>query len=670
MIVKKMKRTVINKPKAAMISGLVDYILAAKDDQGREKLVYSGSCNFITTTAAGQKAEMIALAQESVQSKMPVTHWMLSWDENEIPDNAQVDEAVALFLERMELKDHQAMYALHGNTENYHVHILVNRVHPYTEKVIQPHHGFDLEAAHRTIAEIEFRQGWHTHRNARYYVAGNGKMYRRAREIFSPKTKAADMERATGEKSLQRIARDRGEYIMQNAASWRELHEGLAAVGLRYEKKGSGAVIGLGEEYVKASSVNRALTLARLEDRLGSFEQGRYPPPEQREPKPLNHFAYAEEWQEYRKEKEDAAEDNYYERLENKIRERRLLERQGHEQQDFDRRITQYGKAVQRILKRFLKMRFAKEYAELRASLPKLEKINTVKFKDWLREKRRKYDADLWRKYENITFMLPLEEHEFPEQADLPDHILLRLYEIAKLQCPGANPDVSRIAARTLFYLRCLGKTQEEAIEAVNADGWRCGLDKEKQPSMLRRLCDSVYGAHGDIVASYIGCRFLREFCTSLPNCARCIPLHSLYGAALYPEEIPEDVPILEEPESLPVTPPTPDDTATEVKPVPAQHEGFSRRITFSWLTNYYDSDNMASPPTEEEEERPQDIVDPQERRSQAAPHPTPEWRRWEDENYADSPWAVAWPVDYELTDISPKYPPGVVISEIPKPKP
>lgn len=187
---------------------------------------------------------------------------------------------------------------------------------------------------------------------------------------------------------------------------------------------------------------------------------------------------------------------------------------------------------------------------------------------------------------------------------------------------------------------------------------------------MLRRPCDSVYGAHGDIAASYIGCLFLHEFCTSLPDYTRCIPLHSLYGATLYPKEIPEDAPIQEEPESLSVTPQGPEDTATEVEPEPAQHEGSFRRAMWTWLSDHRGSDNMASPPTEGEEERPQDIVDLQESPAQAAPQSTPEWQRWEDEDYADSEWAVAWPEDYELSHISPKYPPGIVIREIPKPKP
>ena len=103
MILKKLKRTNFEKPKATMIAALVDYIFAEKDEYGNDKLMYSGALNFITGTLAAQKNEMIALAEESVQSKMPIAHWVMSWQENELPSHEQIDEAAHIFLERMGL---------------------------------------------------------------------------------------------------------------------------------------------------------------------------------------------------------------------------------------------------------------------------------------------------------------------------------------------------------------------------------------------------------------------------------------------------------------------------------------------------------------------------------------------------------------------------------------
>ena len=68
MIVKKMKRTSFKKSKAVMISELVDYIFSSHDDQGKEKLAHSGTLNFLTTTRAAQKNEMIALAEAEIRN--------------------------------------------------------------------------------------------------------------------------------------------------------------------------------------------------------------------------------------------------------------------------------------------------------------------------------------------------------------------------------------------------------------------------------------------------------------------------------------------------------------------------------------------------------------------------------------------------------------------------
>ena len=70
---------------------------------------------------------------------------------------------------------------------------------------------------------------------------------RRIRREIQPKPPALNFERSIGEKSAQRIAQERGHGIIKNTQSWAELHEKLARAGLRFERKGSGAIIKVGE---------------------------------------------------------------------------------------------------------------------------------------------------------------------------------------------------------------------------------------------------------------------------------------------------------------------------------------------------------------------------------------------------------------------------------------
>ncbi len=309
MIVKKVKYSPDSKPKPTelQIRDLVDYIRSPRDTNPIEKIEYSGSRGFITDTHAGQRKEMIALATESAHSRMPVSHWIFSWKENEQPTPDQVDELVDIFLERMELAGHQTIYGLHYNTENYHVHIAVNRMNPETGRVVQPHKGFDIEAGHRIVAEIEYKQGWSREENGRYTLDDTGRIIRAPRTEQGPKPKAPalDFEARTGDKSAQRIAQERGHGIIQSAKTWGELHEGLRKAGLRFEKKGSGAIIFVGEIAVKASSVDRAFSMGKLCKRLGDFVPGDYDDETaeavmpQIAPEPVSPV-HEEDWREYR----------------------------------------------------------------------------------------------------------------------------------------------------------------------------------------------------------------------------------------------------------------------------------------------------------------------------------------------------------------------------------
>ena len=217
MIVKKVKSEKCDKPKAWQIGDLVDYIRHPQNKNPQEKIEYAGGRNFISGTHNGQKLEMITLARESAHSKMPVTHWIFSWQEGEQPTREQVEELVDVFLERMELAGHQAVYGLHHDTDNYHLHIAVNRMSTETGKVVQPHKGFDIKEAHKILALIEHKQGWKSQENALYVVLENGELARRQRNReVKPKQAALAFEHARGEKSAQRIAQERGHGIIQN----------------------------------------------------------------------------------------------------------------------------------------------------------------------------------------------------------------------------------------------------------------------------------------------------------------------------------------------------------------------------------------------------------------------------------------------------------------------
>lgn len=274
MIVKKVKSSKV-KGKASSIRDLADYIREPHNQNPDEKVLYANGRGFICDDHAAQREEMVALSAEAVRSKNPVNHYILSWREGEQPSTEQAEEAVSIFMLELGVKDHQAIYALHKDTDNLHLHIAINRVHPETMNVVKINNGFDIEAAHKAIARIENEQGWQREQNARYVVLENGEL---GREHYDPDKsnqpdqKQRDMENRTGEKSAQRIAIETATPIINASSSWQEMHRALEKSGFRYERIGSGAKIFVGHIPVKASSVHRNFSLSKLQKRLGVYE--------------------------------------------------------------------------------------------------------------------------------------------------------------------------------------------------------------------------------------------------------------------------------------------------------------------------------------------------------------------------------------------------------------
>ena len=291
MIVKKVKNPQKAASKAVRISRLTGYIREPERENSQEKCIHAGARGFITDEPRSQTAEMIALSQEAVRSKDTINHYVLSWREGEQPSPEQVEEAVSIFMEELGVKDHQAIYGLHADTDNLHLHLAINRVHPETLKVVKINNGFDIEAAHKAIARIENAQGWQREQNGRYQVLENGELGREHIDKDKPRQPAQpkrDMENRTGEKSAERIAIEDGAPIIKKAQTWEQLHRELAAKGMRYEKTGSGATLFVGDVGVKASSADRDASLSKLQKRLGAYQ----PAPQrqqvaQREPEPI-----------------------------------------------------------------------------------------------------------------------------------------------------------------------------------------------------------------------------------------------------------------------------------------------------------------------------------------------------------------------------------------------
>ena len=311
MIGKKVPNPDHSASKAVRIGTLAAYIRAPESESSTEKCAYYGTRGFLTETPKAQAAEMLALAEDAVRTRDPINHYVLSWREGERPTPEQVEEAVDILIDEMGLDEHQLIYGLHADTDNWHLHVMVNRAYEDEEtgrvRVRKINRGYDIDSVHRVGARIEWAQGWEVEANKRYRVLDDGTLERAGREetepaLGGPGQQQLDRERRTGEKSAVRSANELAASIIAGAGSWEELHARFAERGLRYERSSrarTGAVVTIGEVTVKASRVSREATLHKLESRLGPFrssDRSRERPVEPADAAPL--IAAANTWEE------------------------------------------------------------------------------------------------------------------------------------------------------------------------------------------------------------------------------------------------------------------------------------------------------------------------------------------------------------------------------------
>jgi hypothetical protein len=205
-------------------------------------------------------------------------HLVLSFPEGEQPTADQLRDIEEHIVKTIGFGDHQRISAVHTDTDNLHVHIAINKVHPRTYRNVEPY--YDQPRLMEACAEMERRYG--------LKVDNHGKAVER--RVHGG---AEGIEQHGGRESLLGWVREHAGEDAKRAASagtgWADMHQALARHGLEIRLRGSGLVIGpVGERLaVKASDVDRSMAFQRLTDKWGD-----YTPPEgqQQAPKPERRY--------------------------------------------------------------------------------------------------------------------------------------------------------------------------------------------------------------------------------------------------------------------------------------------------------------------------------------------------------------------------------------------
>ncbi|HIE5948443.1 TPA: TraI/MobA(P) family conjugative relaxase [Burkholderia cepacia] len=237
-------------------AGLVKYITAHQAKEHRIREVRLTNCAALTVRDA--VTEVLATQQANTRAKSDKTyHLLVSFRAGELPDAATLEAIEARICAGLGFSDHQRVSAVHQDTDNLHVHIAINKIHPTQNTIHEPYYS------HRTLAELcdVLERGYGLQRD-------NHAPRRRGAE-----SRAVDMERHSGIESLVGwIKRECLEEI-RGARSWADLHQVARANGLEIRAKGSGLVIEASNgTQIKASTLGRDFSKVKLEGRYGPFE--------------------------------------------------------------------------------------------------------------------------------------------------------------------------------------------------------------------------------------------------------------------------------------------------------------------------------------------------------------------------------------------------------------
>jgi len=167
------------------------------------------------------------------------------------------------FAAALGFSEHQRHCGVHKNTNNLHLHIAYNQIHPETHNRHEPFR--DYHKRDRLCRELEREYG---------LVVDNGREKSRLDRLSE---KAAVIEAQTGQESFESYAKRHKAHILnalEVSQDWQAFHESLRAMGMEAKPHGNGLVFKdlYGQHAAKGSAVDRSLAMKKLESRLGPFQ--------------------------------------------------------------------------------------------------------------------------------------------------------------------------------------------------------------------------------------------------------------------------------------------------------------------------------------------------------------------------------------------------------------
>ncbi|WP_045226945.1 TraI/MobA(P) family conjugative relaxase [Methyloterricola oryzae] len=238
-------------------AGLVKYICDPQEK--RERVDGVSVTNCYSDDPSKAILEVTHTQSRNIRSSADKTyHLIVSFRAGENPSADALRAIEARICEGLGFGEHQRVSALHTDTDNVHLHIAINKVHPSKLTVLTPYNDYKVLGDLCKSLERDYCLEPDNHQSRK----------------SGSENRAADMERHAGVESLLGWIQRECLADLNEVRDWSAFNSVLNSHGLRLMVRGNGFVFTDGAgTYVKGSSVSREFSKAKLEARFGSFQQ-------------------------------------------------------------------------------------------------------------------------------------------------------------------------------------------------------------------------------------------------------------------------------------------------------------------------------------------------------------------------------------------------------------
>ncbi|MDY0314090.1 MAG: TraI/MobA(P) family conjugative relaxase [Bacteroidales bacterium] len=247
--------------------GLAEYV-ADKQKLHKEKVEYIDFENFASDNFEDNIKHALELQSLNNSTKDKNMHISVSFREDEKPTKEQLKNIEVELLKSIGMEHHQRITATHIDTNNYHVHIVVNRIDPYKYNRVDP--AYSKLKLLKKSAELEEKYNL-----KRDNHIPNWQQQDTEKNINS---RAVDIKSHTGKTNLTDWIRDNTlvdikAVLSDKNTSLEQLHTTLAKYNLELKERGNGLVIKDKSRnlFCKASEIDRNLSKNNLAKLYGSL---------------------------------------------------------------------------------------------------------------------------------------------------------------------------------------------------------------------------------------------------------------------------------------------------------------------------------------------------------------------------------------------------------------